>query len=94
MYEESDTNKLEHCIRKLNTHMRNVFLCLKIEVTHIFFIAYDYVYVVKLVALQHVKNIVLKFPRYALRGYVRSCKGLHYSEKSKAVTFTGNSLGM
>jgi hypothetical protein len=44
----------QHCIRKLNTHMRNVFLCLKLEITLISLVAGDFF--VKLEALLYVQE--------------------------------------
>ena len=57
--------KLEHCITKLNTHMRNVFLCSKLENTRISLVAGDFF--VKLEALIHVQEhrfqIPAKYPK-------------------------------
>jgi hypothetical protein len=71
--------------------MRNVFLCWKLDITHIPSVAGDFF--VKLEAfISCTKNIVLKFLPNVLRGYTCSHGGLHYSEKSKAANFKGNSV--
>ena len=73
--------------------MRNVFLCCKLDITHISSVAGDFF--VKLEAfISCTKNIVLKFLPNVLRGYSCSRGGLHYSEKSKVATFKGNFVGM
>jgi hypothetical protein len=65
---------------------------LYIAITHILLVAGDF-FLNTWIFTPYPKNIICKFLTNILRGYISSRRELHYSKISKALTFTGASLG-